>query len=152
MYLHFIYLIIINLIEPDPFTKFSAYFFDSIFQSITTKVKADVNGFIVFFKQKAVVNLAEGCNGMAIWITLISFCLAFGGSYFSFIWFFPASYLILQVGNIFRLWVLVQIKVNFSSYFSLFHEYLVPALLYGFAFLIMVFWVKLQKHALLHKK
>lgn len=133
-----------ELFKPDPFTQLAAYLLDSAFPSIYTTLKSDASGFIVFLNQKAMVNIAEGCNGMAIFITLLAFCLAFGGKAMAFLWFIPSSFAVLQIGNVFRLWVLVQIKSNYHAQFPLFHEYVFPALLYGFAFLIMVFWVKFQ--------
>ncbi len=132
--------------RPDPFTKLAAYLIDNAFYSINTMLKSDASGFIVYFNQKAMVNIAEGCNGMAIFITLFAFCLAFGGRAIAFLWFIPSSFALLQFGNVLRLWLLVQIKYNYTPYFPLFHEYAFPALLYGFAFLIMVFWVKFQKN------
>ena len=141
-----LYWIIIDNIKPDPFTQFAAYLLDVCFSSISTQLRHDASGFIVLLNKKAIVNLAEGCNGMAIWITLVSFCIAFGGKLKSFIWYIPSSYAMLQIGNILRLWILVQIKTKNADYFPLFHEYIFPAILYGIAFLIMVFWVKYQNN------
>lgn len=135
-----------ELFRPDPFTQLAAYLLDSAFHSIYISLKADASGFIVYLDHKAVVNIAEGCNGMAIFITLLAFCLAFGGKAFAFLWFIPSSFAVLQFGNVLRLWLLVQIKSNYTAYFLLFHEYVFPSLLYAFAFLIMVFWVKFQKN------
>ncbi len=135
-----------ELFRPDPFTQLAAYLLDSAFHSIYISLKADASGFIVYLDHKAVVNIAEGCNGMAIFITLLAFCLAFGDKAFAFLWFIPSSFAVLQFGNVLRLWLLVQIKYNYTAYFPLFHEYVFPSLLYGFAFLIMVFWVKFQKN------
>jgi exosortase family protein XrtF len=135
-----------ELFKPDPFTELAAYLLDSTFHSIKTTLKPDASGFIVFLKQKPMVNIAEGCNGMSIFITLLSFCLAFGGNANAFLWFIPSSFAALQLGNMLRLWLLVYIKSNYNAQFPLFHEYVFPAVLYGFAFLIMVFWVKFQKN------
>jgi exosortase/archaeosortase family protein len=85
----------------------------------------------------------EGCNGMAVWITLLSFTLAFTGKPKTYLWFLPLSFLLLQIGNILRLITLIQLKIQKPDLFEIFHTYLFPAILYAFAFGLMVWWVKM---------
>lgn len=139
------YLVILKISSPDPFTKLSALLLDISSNSIHTKLSFKADSFLVFYQQKPVVNLAEGCNGMAIWISLMSFCIGYGGKIKHLLLLVPINYLILQLANLLRLLLLVEIKVNEPQHFHFFHEYAFPAILYGFAFILMITWVKFQQ-------
>jgi exosortase family protein XrtF len=92
--------------------------------------------------QKAVVNIKEGCNGLSVMIALISFLLAYKGSFKAYMITLPLSIIALFIANFLRLYALIQIRLNWPNYFVFFHEYLFPSILYFFAFAIMVLWVR----------
>jgi exosortase/archaeosortase family protein len=75
-------------------------------------------------------------------IALISFLLAYKGSFKAYMITLPLSIIALFIANFLRLYALIQIRLNWPNYFVFFHEYLFPSILYFFAFAIMVLWVR----------
>ena len=142
-----LYLGLLKLQTPDAFTSLSAFLLDTISLPISTSLSDSGNSYLILYQEKPIVNLAEGCNGVAIWISLMAFCIGYGGRFSQLLILTPISYLLLQIANIFRLYLLVQIKVAEPQHFAFFHEYAFPAILYAFAFLLMVAWVKLQQRS-----
>jgi exosortase family protein XrtF len=92
---------------------------------------------------KVLININEGCNGLSVFIALVSFLIAFGGTHKAYLIFIPLSLVILFGSNILRLCSLIQIKSSLPKWFNLFHDFVFPTVLYLVAFLIMVVWVKL---------
>jgi exosortase/archaeosortase family protein len=140
-----LYLAFLKYQSPDAFTQLSALLLDACSLQINTRLSENAQSFLILYQGKPIVNLAEGCNGVAIWISLMSFCIGYGGRFLQLLILAPISYFLLQISNIFRLYLLVQIKVFEPNHFEFFHEYAFPAILYAFAFLLMVAWVKWQQ-------
>lgn len=101
-------------------------------------------GIQILFNNTPIVNIMEGCNGLAVWFTLLSFISAFGGKKQTYVWYIPMSFILLESGNIIRLLALIAIKINYPTYFEFFHTYAFPAILYAFAFGLMLVWIQLQ--------
>lgn len=127
----------------DIFTQTVANFLPNFLAGIELHESPTRSGIQVWNSNGALVNIMEGCNGMAVWITLLSFVLAFKGNTKTYYWFLPLSFFLLQTGNLLRLVVLIQIKIQKPDMFEIFHTYLFPAILYAFAFGLMVWWVKM---------
>jgi exosortase family protein XrtF len=129
--------------EIDPFTNVVAVFTANLYQ-----LKYEPNplkpGIQLLNNDVPIINIMEGCNGLAVWFTLVSFVVAFGGKKSLYFWFIPLSFLLLEAGNILRLLALIFIRIHHSSHFDFFHTYAFPAILYAFAFGLMLFWTKLQ--------
>jgi exosortase family protein XrtF len=130
---------------PDIFTILVAQILPIFIDGIELHSFPSKSGIQIWNNQGALVNIMEGCNGMAVWITLLSFTLAFTGKPKTYLWFLPLSFLLLQIGNILRLITLIQFKIQKPELFEIFHTYLFPAILYAFAFGLMVWWVKLSQ-------
>jgi exosortase family protein XrtF len=128
--------------SPDAITRTLAQLLSKLFADANYRQLNAQTGYLFIVNQKPVVRIIEGCNGMAVFITLISFCLAFKSNLKSYLWFVPMAFLLLQSANLLRLFVLVHIKLMHPHLFEFFHTYLFPAALYGAAFLLMVWWVK----------
>jgi exosortase family protein XrtF len=128
--------------EIDPLTLYTAKLLLPLFNQSTlieipgaAKVQFQING-------KAIVNVKEACNGLSVFIALLSFLLAYHGEKRKYLVFIPMSVLVIFLGNLLRLYALIQIKQLYPASFVFFHEYLFPIILYLFAFGIMVVWVK----------
>ncbi|MFY8021435.1 MAG: hypothetical protein ACOVP1_09565 [Bacteroidia bacterium] len=128
---------------PDIFTISVAKLLPHFIQGIELHQSPLRNGIQVWKDQNGLVNIMEGCNGIAVWITLLSFIFAFRGHLKTYAWFVPTSFVLLQTGNLIRLVILIQIKITNPSLFELFHTYIFPAILYAFAFGLMIWWVRI---------
>ena len=127
----------------DFFTEFVANTTAYIY-GLETQLNPIKPGIQILLNGQAVVNIMEGCNGLAVWFTLLSFVVAFGGKLKNLLWFIPVSFILLQIGNLLRLLALIKIKIAQPPFFNFFHTYAFPAILYAFAFGLMLIWIKLQ--------
>jgi exosortase family protein XrtF len=129
--------------ELDFFTNFIAKITANLY-GLPTQLNPLKPGIQIIYNGTPLVNIMEGCNGLVVWFTLLSFVVAFGGKAKQFLGYVPLSFVLLQVGNILRILALVHIKINNPNSFSFFHSYAFPAILYAFAFGLMLIWIKLQ--------
>ncbi|MCK6612559.1 MAG: exosortase/archaeosortase family protein [Bacteroidia bacterium] len=145
--LNAIYQVLVQVAAPNPdaFTKLVAQLSSALSPGTSLYSAEGFNKIQVIYQGKALVNILEGCNGMAVWITLLAFVVAFKGKNKDYLWFLPLSFFLLQAGNILRLIVLIRIKIAFPHWFDLFHTYVFPAALYAVAFGLMVWWTQLIK-------
>lgn len=128
--------------SPDPITVFTATLFCKIFPSFSSSIWLFKPAILISLGQKGLVNIAEGCNGIAVISTFISFTLAFKSSIINYLKFVPIAIVLMLLINLFRIYVLVEIKLLKPNYFNVFHTYIFPAILYFIAFVFMVLWVK----------
>lgn len=99
-------------------------------------------GYVLSYKQQKVINITEGCNAIAIVITLLSFCIAYTSKIKNYLLFIPIALCLVYIMNQLRIYWLVLIKVHYPNFFSFFHVYIFPAILYLVAFGLMVIWIK----------
>lgn len=130
---------------PDAITLYTSLLFCKIFSQFTpTPLLLDA-AVLISLGGKKLVHIKEGCNGLALITTFLSFSIAFKSTLKNYLIFLPIAILSILIINILRLYLLIEIKLNFNNYFDIFHTYLFPAIIYFFTFLLMVFWVKFIK-------
>lgn len=95
-------------------------------------------------KEKVILNVFEGCNGLNVWIVFLAFILAFGGPAKRMAWFVPSGFLLIHLCNIGRILVLFFLSYNNSTYFYYFHKYVFTALIYLVVFLLWWLWIILN--------
>ncbi len=127
---------------PDPFTVAVTKITLTFLPHLSYRTLIDAPGLQVSDTLHAIVNIKEGCNGMAVWMSLLSFIIAFRSNLKAYLIFVPLSFILIQASNILRLFILIRVKINQPQYFDFFHTYAFPAIIYFFAFLLMVSWVK----------
>ena len=127
---------------PDPITLYTSLILCKIFPQFNATPLLFDAAVLITKGQQRLVRIAEGCNGIAVVITYLSFVIAFKSSIRNYLKFVPAAILTILIFNILRLYILIEIKINYSSYFDIFHTYIFPAFIYFITFLLMIFWVK----------
>ncbi len=130
---------------PDPLTLYTSIFFCKVFSQFTPTPLLFDAAVLISLEHKKLVNIGEGCNGIALITTFLSFSIAFKSTLKNYLIFVPIAIISILIINILRLYLLIEIKLNFNTYFDIFHTYLFPAIIYFFTFLLMVFWVKFIK-------
>lgn len=139
-----LYQYILWLYQPaaDPITLYTSIIFCNIFSQFNaTPLPLDAAVLISFGNQK-LVNINEGCNGIALIATFLSFVVAFKSSLKNYLKFVPVAILFILIFNILRLYLLIEIKLNHNAIFDIFHTYIFPAVIYFITFVLMVLWVK----------
>lgn len=141
------YTLFLDIYQPniDPLSYITTYVLVQLIKGASMWEKMGEAKLVFLINNKAIVNIKEACNGLSIAISLWAFLLAYKQNIKQYLWYIPATALILFLANIARLYALVYIKQNQAQNFVFFHEYFFPAILYLVAFLLMVAWTKFKK-------
>ena len=104
----------------------------------------------LFYHDKWVARIVEGCNAVSVIILFISFVFAFTGKFKQTILFVITGSFIIYVFNIFRIALLCMAIFHYKHYQDLLHSVIFPLFIYGIVFILWVIWV--NKYSLYAKK
>ncbi len=91
---------------------------------------------------KFIARVIEGCNAMSVIILFVSFIVAFAGSFKNTTLFIIVGSILIYILNVFRISFIAIALYEFPEYESLLHNYVFPASIYGFTFLLWFVWIK----------
>lgn len=95
----------------------------------------------LFYNQKYIAQIIEGCNGLSVIILFIAFVIAFTGKLKHTIAYLIAGSLMIHILNVARIAVLCILIFEFPEYESVLHGVIFPLIIYGFVFLLWIVWV-----------
>lgn len=102
----------------------------------------------VFYKQKYVIRIIEGCNAMSVIVLFISFVIAFSGKIKQTVFFILGGSFIIYSLNIFRIALLSVLLFHYPEQEHFYHGIVFPLIIYGTVFILWVIWVnKFSKYA-----
>jgi exosortase family protein XrtF len=102
----------------------------------------------IYFQNKSVARIVEGCNGISVIILFISFVIAFSGSFKNTLLFVFGGSLFIYILNVLRIAALTVLLYYFPKQEHLLHGVLFPLIIYGVVFVLWVIWVnKFSKYA-----
>jgi exosortase family protein XrtF len=113
-------------------------------------IKEDSKGafFTLYFNQKGLVRIVEGCNGISLIILFVSFVLAFSGNLKNTLLFIFGGSLLIYILNILRIAFLSILIYRFPSQLHFLHGVLFPLVIYSLVFVLWIIWVnKFSKYA-----
>ena len=94
------------------------------------------------YKEKNVLAVYEGCNGINVMIIFVAFLFAFGPVSKSLFWFIPLGLLVIHVMNLARITLLFWVSIYMTEYMYFMHKYFFTAVLYVVVFVLWVWWVR----------
>jgi len=104
--------------------------------------------FTLYYHQRGILRIVEGCNGISVIILFVSFVLAFSGSLRNTLLFIFGGSLFICILNVLRIVILTVLLFNFPEQLHLLHAILFPLFIYGVVFIMWVIWVnKFSKYA-----
>lgn len=101
-------------------------------------------------QDKVFARLVEGCNAVSIMILFVAFVFSFTGKFKKMLFFILGGLISIYIFNIIRIAVLIFLTVGFPVYAEFSHQIVFPLMLYGFVFMLWVFWI--TKFSLYAKK
>jgi exosortase family protein XrtF len=102
----------------------------------------------LFYKQKYVARIIEGCNGISIIVLFIAFVIAFSGKVKTTFLFIIGGSLIIYVLNVVRIAILSILMYHYPEEEIFLHGVVFPLIIYGTVFILWVIWVnKFSKYA-----
>lgn len=96
----------------------------------------------LFYNQKYVARIIEGCNALSVIILFIAFVIAFPGKLKHTILFVLAGSLLIHFLNIFRIALLAVALFHFPNEGPFLHGVVFPLFIYGVVFVLWVIWVQ----------
>lgn len=101
----------------------------------------------IVYKNKSILSIYEGCNGINIFIIFLSFIFAFGKINLRTAYFGVLGIFVIHLVNLLRITLLFFVSYGLSEYFYFVHKYLFTSVIYLITFVLWYFWVryKMQK-------
>ena len=95
----------------------------------------------LYYHDKWVSRIIEGCNALSVIILFISFIIAFSVKFKKTLIFILVGSLLIHVFNVIRIALLCMAIFHFPQYEHLLHGVIFPLFIYGVVFLLWVVWV-----------
>lgn len=95
----------------------------------------------LFYHDKWVARIIEGCNAVSVEILFISFVIAFTGRLKQTLVFILIGTIIIHLFNVLRIALLCMAIFHFPEYEHILHGVIFPLFIYGIVFLLWVIWV-----------
>lgn len=95
----------------------------------------------LFYHDKWVARIIEGCNAVSVIILFISFVIAFTGKFKQTLTFILIGTAIIHFFNVLRIALLCMAIFHFPEYEHILHGVIFPLFIYGIVFLLWVIWV-----------
>ncbi len=102
----------------------------------------------VWYNQKHVLRIVEGCNAVSVIILFASFIIAFSGKLKTTLLFILIGSLLIYILNVIRIALLTVLLYRFPENEHILHGVVFPLIIYGLVFILWIFWVnKFSKYA-----
>jgi exosortase family protein XrtF len=102
----------------------------------------------LFYNQKYVARIIEGCNAISVIILFASFVVAFSGKFKPTLLFIFGGSLFIYMLNVLRIAFLCVLMFRFPDQKQLLHGVLFPVFIYGIVFILWLIWVnKFSRYA-----
>lgn len=132
--------------EPDGFTKFVAGQVESVLKIcdqdayvLPHQYEASMK---LYYNQKFIARVVEGCNAMSVMILFMAFVIAFKGKIKHTFLFILAGIVIIHILNVIRIALLAVSLYNYPEYEHILHGVIFPLFIYGVVFGLWVIWVQ----------
>lgn len=96
----------------------------------------------LYYNQKYVARIVEGCNAISVIILFISFVVAFSGKLLTTLLFIFGGSLFIYVLNVLRIAVLSALIFYFPKQEPFLHGVLFPLYIYSVVFILWLVWVR----------
>lgn len=139
--------------EVDGFTKSVAEQSKKVllfFNESYTEFHSDQPSVKLFYRDKFVARIIEGCNALSVIILFIAFVVAFTGKWKSTILFIIGGSLLIHILNITRISLLAIALYHHPDWEPILHGVVFPLFIYSVVFMLWVIWV--NKFSLYAKK
>ncbi|MBN8643173.1 MAG: exosortase family protein XrtF [Flavobacteriales bacterium] len=95
----------------------------------------------LFYKNKWVARIIEGCNALSVMILFVSFIIAFSGKFKTMLLFILSGLVIIHIFNVLRIALLSMAVYHYNEYQDFLHSVIFPLFIYGVVFVLWVIWV-----------
>lgn len=86
------------------------------------------------------MNIADGCNGLELFVLYVGFLLCMPASISRKLFFIAIGIPILHLANVLRCFGLVELQIYLARYFEFAHHYVFKIVVYGIIFLLWIWF------------
>jgi len=104
-----------------------------------------------YLRNNYLFHIVEGCNGISVCITFVSFVTAYSTINIYAILFSGIGTLLTLIINILRICALGILYINDYALVSIIHDTLFPATIYGFIVLLWLLWIVIERRLKEHE-
>lgn len=90
---------------------------------------------------RELARIIEGCNAISVIILFISFIIAFSGKLKITLFYLLWGSVLIYVVNLIRIVLLTLCLYHYPEQKEILHDVVFPVIIYGFVFLLWIFWV-----------
>jgi exosortase family protein XrtF len=130
---------------PDYLTNLVAKQSESLIEAIgyDTKIEAHPNesSMKLIINNKFVARVIEGCNSVSVIILFVSFIIAFAGKWKTTLFYLLVGSVLIYIINLIRIVILSVGLYHYPWRREILHTVIFPLIIYGFVFLLWMFWV-----------
>ena len=119
-------------------TKQIMFFFTDEAQSIKHNKESS---FKIFYKEKYVARVIEGCNAISVMILFAAFIFAFSTQWKKTLFFIVFGVVLIHLLNLIRIVLLSFALYYYPQYEKLLHGTIFPLFIYGVVFVLWILWV-----------
>ncbi|MFC4475489.1 exosortase family protein XrtF [Flavobacterium chungangensis] len=102
----------------------------------------------IILNGKFIARITEGCNAVSVMILFVSFVAAFSRSLKKTVLFILFGLISIYLLNVLRIAILIILVYNFPQYTRFLHGTFFPLMIYGYVFILWVFWInRFSKYA-----
>jgi len=123
---------IINNIQTDLVSNITSILLD----------KGMINGHEIIINKHYSLIIENACNGMVPYLFFLASILAFPSTYIHKIIWSIIGYIIINIINIFRIWIITQMVLESQNNFSLAHDWIGNILLVSVSLALFILFVK----------
>ena len=95
----------------------------------------------VILNGKYLARVIEGCNSVSVIILFMSFIIAFSGKLKTTLLFILSGSVLIYAANLLRIALFTIALYHYPQRQAVLHDIVFPAVIYGFVFLLWIFWV-----------
>lgn len=132
--------------EPDGFTIFVSHQVEGLLHIFGQESSVFPNqsepSMKLFFHEKFVARIVEGCNAMSVMVLFTAFVIAFKGKFKQTLVFVLIGVLIIHILNVVRIALLAASLYHYPQYEHILHGVIFPLFIYGVVFGLWVIWVQ----------
>ncbi|WP_035654044.1 exosortase family protein XrtF [Flavobacterium saliperosum] len=96
----------------------------------------------LYYKNKYVARVIEGCNALSVMILFAAFVFAFSGKWLKTILYILTGCVIIHLLNVLRIAFLAMALYSYPEYEHVLHGVIFPLVIYAVVFILWVLWVQ----------
>lgn len=95
----------------------------------------------LWFNDRYIARIIEGCNGVAVMILFVSFVIAFAGKWRTTLVYCTGGVILIHLMNVARISILAYLLFHHPEHEHALHGTIFPLMIYGAVFLLWIIWV-----------